>query len=183
MHTLRTLIQSPAALFAFEAAARHMSFTHAAGELNVTQAAVSYSIRQLEAALGVKLFHRAHRAVTLTEAGERFYNDVSMGLSHIKRSAEAIARLDGGQQVTLSCSTAFANYWVVPRLSAFRAQHPEIDIRLQTTDKDVDLLAEGLSLGIRRGDGKWPGCEGAMLAEEAIFAGGQSGLRQSIRQA
>lgn len=169
MESLRSMIQSPAALFTFEAAARHLSFTRAAAELNVTQAAVSYSMKQLERALGVHLFHRAGRGIQLTEAGERFYNDVALGLAHIRRSAEALSRLSRDRHVTLSCSTAFANYWVLPRLAAFRAAHPEVDIRLQTTDKDVDLVEEGLTLGIRRGDGHWPGCEAALVAAERIF--------------
>jgi DNA-binding transcriptional LysR family regulator len=168
MQSLRSMIQSPSALFAFEAAARHLSFTRAAEELNVTQAAVSYAVRQLETALDVVLFHRRHRRITLTEAGERFYNDVSIGLAHIRRSAEAITRARRDRHVTLSVSTAFAAYWMVPRLAEFRAVHPEIDIRLQTTDKDLDLAAEGTSLGVRRGSGEWPGYEAMFLAPEAI---------------
>jgi DNA-binding transcriptional LysR family regulator len=168
MQSLRSMIQSPSALFAFEAAARHLSFTRAAEELNVTQAAVSYAMRQLETALGVALFHRRHRRIELTEAGERFYNDVSIGLAHIRRSAEAITRARRDRHVTLSVSTAFAAYWMVPRLAEFRAAHPEIDIRLQTTDKDLDLAAEGTSLGVRRGSGSWPGYEAMFLAPEAI---------------
>ena len=168
MQSLRSMIQSPSALFAFEAAARHLSFTRAAEELNVTQAAVSYAVRQLETALDVVLFHRRHRRITLTEAGERFYNDVSIGLAHIRRSAEAITRARRDRHVTLSVSTAFAAYWMVPRLAEFRAAHPEIDIRLQTTDKDLDLAAEGTSLGVRRGSGEWPGYEAMFLAPEAI---------------
>lgn len=169
MRNLRILIQSPVALFAFEAAARHMSFTHAATELNVTQAAVSYNIKQLESALGVQLFRRGHRKVSLTEAGEKFFHDVSMGLTHIRRSAESIAQRADDKQVTLSCSTSFANYWLVPRLVRFREENPDIDLRVQTTDKDLDIVAEGISLGVRQGSGKWPGCNVAMLAEEAIY--------------
>ena len=169
MQSLRTLIQSPSALFAFEAAARHMSFTRAAAELNVTQAAVSYAVRQLETALEVSLFHRHHRRIELTEAGERFYNDVSIGLTHIRRSADAISRLRHDRHVTLSVSTAFAAYWMVPRLADFRATYPDIEIRLQTTDKDIDLMTEGTSLGVRRGSGTWPGYDSAWLADEAII--------------
>ncbi len=163
------MIQSPSALFAFEAAARHLSFTKAAEELNVTQAAVSYAVRQLESALDVILFHRHHRRIELTEAGERFFNDVSIGLAHIRRSADAITRLKGDRHVTLSVSTAFAAYWMVPRLAEFRAAYPDIDIRVQTTDKDVDIVAEGTSLGVRRGSGDWPGYESGWLARESIF--------------
>jgi DNA-binding transcriptional LysR family regulator len=171
MDSLRRLIPSANALLAFESAARLGSFTRAAEEMGVTQAAVSYSIRQLEEALGVKLFLRRHRRVELTESGERFFDDVSLGLSHIRRSAEEIRRSRDDQHVTLSLSTAFASYWMVPRLSAFRQAHPEIDLRLQTTDKDVDLAAEGISLGLRRGRaGNWPGCAEALFAAEEIFA-------------
>lgn len=171
MDSLRRLIPSANALLAFESAARLGSFTRAAEEMGVTQAAVSYSIRQLEEALGVKLFLRRHRRVELTESGERFFDDVSLGLSHIRRSAEEIRRSRDDQHVTLSLSTAFASYWMVPRLSAFRQAHPEIDLRLQTTDKDVDLAAEGISLGLRRGRaGNWPGCAEAYFAEERIYA-------------
>lgn len=168
MQPLRRLISSPSALFAFEAAARLGSFTQAAEELRVTQAAVSYSIKRLEATLGQPLFVRRHRRVELTETGERFYHDVSIGLAHIRRSAEAIRRQRADNHVTLSVSTAFANWWVLPRLAAFRAAHPHIDLRLQTTDKDVDLAAEGIALGIRRGKGNWPEYEAALFAREAI---------------
>src|SRR3546814_20867144 len=90
MKNLRALLPAPSALFAFEAAARLTSFTRAAAELKVTQAAVSYSVKQLEAALGQKLFIRQHRRVTLTEAGEGFFRDVSAGLGHVRRSADTL---------------------------------------------------------------------------------------------
>ncbi len=171
MEPLRRLIPSANALLAFEAAGRLGSFTRAGKELGVSQAAVSYAIRQLEEALGVALFLRRHRRVELTESGERFFADVSLGLSHIRRSAEEIHGARDESHVTLSLSTAFASYWIVPRLSDFRKRHPEIDLRLQTTDKDVDLVAEGISLGIRRGrGGMWRGCGEAFLTEERIQA-------------
>lgn len=167
---MRSLIGSPLALLTFEAAARHLSFTRAAEEMGVSQAAVSQSVRQLEDRLGVSLFQRRHRGLSLTEAGERFHADVSLGLGHIRRSAEDLRRLSAPDHVTLSISTAFANFWMLPRLAALRVDLPEVDLRLQTTDKDVDLVAEGIALGIRRGPGNWPGCEAALLAEEEILA-------------
>jgi DNA-binding transcriptional LysR family regulator len=169
MNQLRRILPSANALLAFEAAARLGSFTKAARELGVTQAAVSYSMRQLETALGVSLFARRHRRVELTESGERFYHDVSLGLAHILRSAEDLRRQHGDRHVTLSVSTAFASHWMLPRLADFRQKHTEIDLRLQTTDKDVDLVAEGISLGIRRGEGHWPGCGSARFADEEIL--------------
>ena len=162
-------IQSPAALFAFEAAARHLSFTRAAAELNVSQPAISASVKKIEMALGTPLFERRHRAIALTEAGERFYTDVSFGLIHILRSAEGIAIQKGGRHVTLSCSTGFAHYWMVPRLSRFKASYPDIDIRLQTTDRDIDLAEEGISLALRRGTGTWIGYESVLLSTERIY--------------
>lgn len=162
-------IQSPAALFAFEAAARHLSFTRAAAELNVSQPAISASVKKIETALGVILFERRHRSIRLTETGERFYADVSFGLMHILRSAEAIAIQQGGRHVTLSCSTGFAHYWMVPRLARFKEKHPDIDIRLQTTDKDIDLAEEAISLALRRGTGTWNGYHSVLLSKEQLY--------------
>lgn len=162
-------IQSPAALLAFEAAARHLSFTRAASELNVSQPAISAAIKKIEQALGVSLFDRRRRHIQLTEIGERFYADVSFGLMHILRSAEAIAIQKGGQHVTLSCSTGFAHYWMVPRLARFKANYPDIDIRLQTTDRDLDLTEESISLALRRGKEPWEGYHSVLLSDEQVF--------------
>lgn len=170
MRNLRSALPSPNALFAFEAAARLGSFTRAATELGLTQAAISYSIKQLETGLGLRLFHRQHRRVVLTEAGERFYQDVSIGLGHIRRSAETLRQRRGYGYVTLSVSTAFASWWMLPRLARFRAAHPEIDLRLQTTDKDIDLAEESIDLGIRRGAGEWPEYAATFLTAEVIHA-------------
>ncbi|RED49194.1 LysR substrate-binding domain-containing protein [Aestuariispira insulae] len=169
MSNLRTLLPSANSLFAFEAAARLLSFTNAARELNVTQAAVSHAIKRLEENMQVQLFHREYRKISLTDVGEKFYNDVAIGLSHIERSAREIRQVHGGSHVTFSITTAFAGYWMLPRLPNWRRDHPDVDLRLQTTDKDVDLAAEGITLGIRRGDGNWEGYESALLAEEEIY--------------
>jgi DNA-binding transcriptional LysR family regulator len=115
MRSLRAVLPAPSALFAFEAAARLGSFTRAASELGITQAAVSYAVKQLEARLGQPLFLRQHRRVALTEAGERFFQDVSIGLGHIRRSAETLMSRGAAGHVTLSCSTAFASWWMLPR--------------------------------------------------------------------
>ncbi|WP_419907669.1 LysR substrate-binding domain-containing protein [Hoeflea sp.] len=168
MRKLYQRIQSPSALFAFEAAARRLSFTEAAGELNVSQPAVSLSVKKLEQALGTQLFERGHRSIRLTEAGERFYADVSFGLMHILNSADTVASRPE-DHVSLSCSTAFAHYWMLPRLATFRRDNPDIDIRLQTTDKDIDIAEEGLSFGVRLGSGQWPGCQALRLGPEIIY--------------
>ncbi|HXH02478.1 MAG TPA: LysR substrate-binding domain-containing protein [Candidatus Competibacteraceae bacterium] len=169
MFSQKRLIAVASNLFVFEAAARLQSFRQAAVELAMTQAAVSYNIKQLEEALGVALFLREHRRVTLTEAGRRFHQDVVLGLSHIRRSAEAIQLLRDPTHVTLSISTAHASVWILPRLAAFRARHPEIDLRLQTTDKDINLAAEGIALGVRRGRGDWEEYHCTLIAPERIY--------------
>jgi len=169
MLEFRKLIASPSALFTFEAAARFCSFTRAAKELGVTQAAVSFAIKSLEQNLGVMLFQREHKHLELTEAGERFYQDVAMGLGHIGRSAEALHRNVTSNHVTLSCSTAFASHWIIPRLQAFRANHPDIDFRIQTSDRDINIITEKIHLGIRRGHGEWAEYESYELAREILF--------------
>lgn len=119
--------------------------------------------------MGITLFERSHRAITLTEAGERFYADVSFGLMHILNSAETVASRPAEEYVSLSCSTAFAHYWMLPRLATFRRDNPDIDIRLQTTDKDIDIADESLSFAIRLGPGNWPGYRSLRLGPEQIY--------------
>jgi DNA-binding transcriptional LysR family regulator len=169
MKLLRRAIPSPGNLLIFEAAARLGSFTRAAEDLGMTQAAVSYGIRGLERSLGVALFIRDHRMVRLTEVGHRFFHDVSIGLSHIQQSVATIQRLQADRHVTLSVSTAFASLWMLPRLALFRAAHPDIDLRFLATDRDVDIGKENIALGIRRGEGKLAGCESAFFAPEIIY--------------
>jgi len=169
MESLRSLIASPSALFAFEAAARLGSFTAAGRELNVTQAAISFAIKQLEESLGVGLFHRHHRRVELTQVGERLAHDVTIGLAHIRRSIEELKRRHGDHRVSLAVSTGFAAYWMVPRLAAFHRSHPDVEIRMITTDKDVDLVAEGIDLGVYRGDGAWTGYDSWRFAPDRIY--------------
>jgi len=170
MQSLRHLLPSAGSLIVFEAAGRLASFTAAGRELGMTQAAVSYAIRGLEDQLSAKLFQRRHRQVLLTEAGERFHADVTLGLSHIRKSAEELRARAGGMHVTLSASTAFASFWMMPRLQKFRDDLPGIDLRIQTADRDLDLVAEGIPLGIRGGDAAdWPDYELLQIADEAVY--------------
>ncbi len=169
MEILRRSVPSLNALAVFEAAGRLASFSAAARELGVSQAAVSYAIARLEEQLGTALFHRQYRRVHLTEAGQRFHADVSIGLLHIQRSA-ANLRAAAGSHVTLACSTAFAAYWMVPRMQALREQLPGIDLRIQTADRDLDLVGESIPLGIRGGRAAdWPELESRELAGEEIY--------------
>jgi DNA-binding transcriptional LysR family regulator len=171
MQTLRQLVPSAGSLIVFESAGRHLSFTAAARELGMSQAAVSYAVRALEGHLGVALFQRRHRAVALTEAGARFHADVALGLGHIRRSAADMRSFAGGGHVTLAASTAFASFWMLPRLQRFRDDLPGIELRIQTGARDLDIAAEGIPLAIRGGEpATWPGYAAARLADEEIWA-------------
>ncbi|HEX4847493.1 MAG TPA: LysR substrate-binding domain-containing protein [Novosphingobium sp.] len=166
---LRRSIPSLNSLTVFEAAGRLASFSAAARELGVSQAAVSYAIARLEEQLGATLFHRQYRRVRLTEAGQKFHADVSIGLLHIQRSATELRAGQSGH-VTLACSTAFAAYWMVPRMQALREALPGTDLRIQTADRDLDLLDEGIPLGIRGGLAEdWPDLESRQLSGETIY--------------
>jgi DNA-binding transcriptional LysR family regulator len=186
MQKLRKLIHSPHHLFVFEVSARLLSFTQAAQELGVSQPAVSLAIRQLENAIGQTLFQRGHRQIKLTDAGERFYASVSLGLGRIMQTALELNYETPPALVTLSVSTAFANYWMMPRLSRLHSTHPSIDLRLQVVDKDSDLEDENVSLGIRRGKGNWSGYDSVCIAAEEILPVAsrsylaQNGLPESI---
>lgn len=170
MKSLRRLIPSLGSLVVFEAAGRLSSFSAAGRELLLSQAAVSYAIARLEEQLGVPLFVREYRRVRLSEVGQRFHADVTIGLSHIERSAQGLRSVATGNHVTLSCSTAFAAYWMVPRMEAFRAALPQVDLRIQTSDRDLDLVGEGIPLGVRGGyPADWPQYQTAVLAPEEIY--------------
>lgn len=170
MTSLRRSLPSLDHLEVFEVAGRLGSFGRAGKELGITQAAVSYAVRALEADLGQPLFTRASTGVRLTEAGARFHVEVGLALSLVRQSAERLRRgRGGGASVTLSVSTAVATWWVLPRLARLRADLPDIDLRVLTSDRDVDLRAEGLSLGVRYGAGVLPHYEAATLAPEIIY--------------
>jgi len=134
----------------------------------VTQAAVSYAVRAVETDLGSTLFARGPRGVALTSTGERFHAEVTLALGHIRGSVERTRR-SGGEAVTLSVSTAFAAWWVLPRLARLRADLPEVELRVLTTGRDLDVAAEGVALGVRYGRGVLPHYGRAALAPEVIF--------------
>jgi DNA-binding transcriptional LysR family regulator len=169
MQKLHKLVHSPHHLFVFEVCGRLLSFTQAAQELGVSQPAVSLSIKQLEDSIGFKLFQRGHRQISLTNQGKLFYTEVSQSLKRILKSALELGQVAQTTLVTLSVSTAFANYWVIPRLSALHKSYPTIDLRLQVVDKDSDLEDENVSLGIRRGKGHWPGYQSSRIATEKLI--------------
>ena len=169
MSDLWRKLGSPRNLIVFAQAARDRSFTRAADALHMRQPSVSAAIKQLESVLGVSLFHRAHRTVTLTAAGERLFSDVSRALADIEASVDAVRQLGRTTHVTLNASSAFTYYWMMPKLHRLRAAHPDIDLRMQNSDREPDLDAENISLGIRIGAAPWPRCDSHRLADEVIF--------------
>lgn len=140
----------------FETAARHQNFTAAAGELGMTQAAVSYQIRLLEERLGVPLFARSKGRVSLTEAGRRVAPLLSSAFDTLE---EAFSDLVADDEALLSISTAqtFATTWLAPRLGAFQVRHPDLAVRLSTDNRLVDFSTGEFHAAIRVGRGGWPG--------------------------
>lgn len=157
------------ALRTFEAAARHLSFTAAAEELHVTQAAVSHQVRTLEDWFGFPLFLRAGRQISLTEEGALLQPAVAGALAQIGSMVQQL--VDGGETgaVTVSTMYTFASTWLVPKLKRFRAAHPEIDVRVTTNEAVIDFRREDVDLAIRYGGGSWPDVEAHWLTTEDIF--------------
>ncbi|MGH6904283.1 MAG: transcriptional regulator GcvA [Geminicoccaceae bacterium] len=157
------------ALRAFEAAARHLSFTRAAGELHVTQTAISHQIRGLEEHLGVRLFRRLPRGLLLTEEGQAYLPAVRDAFDQIDAAtAELIAARAGGP-LTASMLPSFAARWLVPRLGRFRSAHPEIDLRISASVHLVDFAREDVDIAIRMGRGHYPGLRVDRLFGEALI--------------
>ena len=169
MNELRKLTRSVNHLLVFETAARFESFTLAARELSLTQPAVSRSIRELEAALGLNLFRRRHRAITLTEEGKLLSHAVSAGFARMLETTRQLHRRVRDSHVTVVTSSAFANYWLLPRLSDFNRHRRDIDLRVQISDRYPDLSEEDATLAAWWGDGSWSGCDCVLLASEEVF--------------
>ena len=166
---LRKTLPPTNSLVVFEAAARHMNFTRAARELEVTQSAVSRQIQLLEDHLGIALFKRQARGLVLTREGERLHQAVTMGLEHIANVAADLRRSRGPGELTVASSVTFASYWLMARIAKFRAAHPEIELRLFASSPIYDLAAEGIDLAVRYGAGEWPGVEASRLFDNEIW--------------
>jgi LysR family transcriptional regulator, regulator of gene expression of beta-lactamase len=151
------------ALKAFEAAARHLSFTKAGMELRVGQAAVSHQVKALEALLDTKLFRRLPRGLALTDEGRALIPVISDCFSRIRTTLEAFEKGHFRGVVTVGVVGTFATGWLLPRLDAFSRLHPFIDLRIQTNNNRVDLAGEGLDYAIRYGDGSWHGTDAVHL--------------------
>ena len=157
------------ALKAFEAAARHESFTRAAGELCVTQGAISHQVKALEAVLGLKLFNRDHQRLIITEAGRDYLLVVRDALDRIAVGTESIVQRQSSGVLTVSTSPDFAAKWLVHRLGKFAEAHPDIDLRVSATLHHVDFAREEVDLAVRHGDGGWAGLDVTLLSTEELF--------------
>ena len=157
-----TLLPPLSAIRAFEAAARLSSFTRAAEELGMTQAAISYQIKLLEERAGAPLFLRRPRQIELSEAGRRLAPSVAEAFA-LLRDGWASVRSDAAGVLAISTLATFASNWLAQNLGAFQIAHPSIAVRLETSNKIVDFAREEVDVAIRSGSGDWPGMETHML--------------------
>ena len=156
-------------LIAFDAAARLLSFTRAAEELHLSQAAVSQQIRGLEESLGVRLFTRSHRAVQLTNEGREYQHTVAAMLKQLAGATLDIQQVGAARQLVIGCDQSFATQWLVPRLGTLRAELPDVTLRIIASDDDAECLARDVELSILHGDGNWPGFSAERLFDEEVF--------------
>jgi len=152
----------------FEAAYRQGSFTRAAIELRVTQAAVSHQIARLEDRLGVALFVRASGGLVPTDEGRALYPVLEHGFDAMARTLDRITGHRDIETLKIGVVTTFAVGWLLPRLPEFRRTHPSIDLRLSTNNNRVEILREGLDMAIRYGAGSWTGLEAELLVEAPL---------------
>ena len=157
------------ALRVFDAAARHLSFTKAAEELFVTQAAVSHQIKSLEDFLGLKLFRRRNRSLLLTEEGQSYYLDIKEIFSSINEATRKLQARSAKGALTVSLPPSFASQWLVPRLSGFNSAYPGIDVRIQAVDREEDKLADDVDVAIFYGRGNWTGLRAERLYAEYLL--------------
>ena len=157
------------ALRAFEAAARHLSFTKAADELFVTQAAVSHQIKALEETLGVQLFRRHNRRLELTRAGQDYLPPLRDAFDMMAVATRRLRPDNESAQLKVSTLQSFATKWLIPRLARFHERHPEIDPMISTSHRLVDLEAEDVDVAIRVGQGNYPELHVVLLMDDLAF--------------
>ncbi|MCA1361321.1 transcriptional regulator GcvA [Bradyrhizobium sp. IC3069] len=156
-------------LRAFEAAARHLSFTLAASELNVTQTAISHQIRRLEEELGIRLFIRQNRALALTPEARDYLPGVRAAFNDLRLATDRLLRKDDDKVLTVSTLASLAAKWLLPRLTDFQEQHPGIDVRITTSTSLVDFQRDNVDAAIRYGRGQWPGLRADWLMADELF--------------
>ncbi|MBP4064370.1 LysR substrate-binding domain-containing protein [Acinetobacter baumannii] len=160
------------ALKAFEASARHQSFSGAAQELNITSAAVGQSVRSLEELLGITLFYRqssGKKRLKLTELAEQILPDIQIGFDYLSKAVNKAKVSSTKQKLTVAISPTFASKWLLPRIHSFQQKYPEIEINFDTDIKPVDFNSHGIDIAVRYGTGHWSGLVAEKLMEEEIF--------------
>ncbi len=166
---MRRRLPSLNALKAFEATARHESFTKAAVELCVTQGAVSQQVKGLESELGVRLFSRERQRLIITDAGRSYLEVVRDAFDRLGMGTERLLQRQKSGTLTITTSPNFAAKWLVHRLGRFSAAHPGIDLRVSASVQHIDFAREDIDLAIRHGDGNWPGMHVTQLCTEKLF--------------
>ncbi len=156
-------------LRAFEAAARHMSFTLAAAELNVTQTAISHQIRRLEEQIGLKLFIRRNRTLSLTREAQDYLPAIRSAFDDLRRATERLRRADREGLLTVSTTASLATKWLVSRVAAFQDAYPAIEVRITTSSNLVDFRRDDVDAAVRFGLGAWPGLRADWLMAEHLF--------------
>jgi len=145
------------ALKAFESAGRHLSFTKAAAELNVTPAAISHQVKGLEDLLGVRLFRRLTRALQMTDAGQAALPALTQGFDRLAHGVDQMCAYSESGLLTISVSPSFGALWLLPRLERFRIRHPDIEVRVDGTDRRVDVARGDADVALRYGPGGYKG--------------------------
>lgn len=169
MVSLRRKLPPLTALTTFEAVARLSSFTRAASELGVTQAAVSRQIHLLEETVGSPLFRRLHRRVELTEKGKALSSASTQALNLIADTLADITAQDSSNELAISATISFSHFWLLPRIASFSRAHPEIKLRIITQDKLASLDNDEVDIAIRYGNGAWPDGQAELLFHDEIF--------------
>lgn len=167
-----------AALRAFEAAARHGSFSRAAEEIHVTPGAISHQIRALEEELGLPLFTRNGKRIAITDAGQRFAAAIRNALTEIASAAEALQEQGRQQRLVVSSPPSFASRWLAPRLWKFIDRHPDIEVILQSSSHLNDLARDGIDVGVRFGLGNYPGLKTELIMEDFYYPVASPNYRQ-----
>ncbi len=157
------------ALRAFEATARHLSMTRAAGELHVTPGAISLQIRELETALGLPLFLRRPRALALTPEGAGYATRVQAAFALIREATAEVTVQRRAATLSVTCTASVAAQWLLPRLASFQARMPEIDIEINSSNRLFDLEREGIDLAIRHGTGRYDGLSSVLWMDDALL--------------
>ena len=167
-------------LEAFEAVARHLSVARAADELAVTPSAVSHRLSGLEAHLGVRLFHRTTRSITLSDAGRDYLQSIGSAFDRIEQSSLRLADGMASDVLTVHCPPSFAPAWLVPRMHRFMAAHPDIDLRIHASPEPVDFFRKDTDVEIRYGNADWAGLVVRPLMEDRLAPLCAPALREEI---